>query len=187
MKPIDAIKSLRAMDQRGVYVFSKKDLAKLFPNEQEKALEKSLQRLVRDGLLERAVNGVYVNPMAQSKKGRVIEDVAAVMRRGEFSYVSLESMLSEYGLISQVPISRITIMTTGAPGTYKTPYGTIEFTHTKRAVSDIIRRTRPARERPLRIATPKAAVQDLLRVGRNKEMIDMQELAAMTESDEEAS
>ncbi|WP_211665206.1 hypothetical protein [Leucothrix arctica] len=29
-------------------------------------------------------------------------------------------------------------MTTGRKGTYKTPYGTIEFTHTKRAISNIL-------------------------------------------------
>ncbi len=32
---------------------------------------------------------------------------------GEYNYVSLESMLSEYGLISQIPIDRLTVMTTG--------------------------------------------------------------------------
>ncbi len=41
----------------------------------------------------------------------------------------LESALSEYGVISQIPIDRLTIMTTGRKGHYKTPYGTIEFTH----------------------------------------------------------
>ena len=171
MKKIDAIKALQNLDKRGIYVLTRSDLAKMFPNEQEKALEKSLQRLVTDGLLERAAKGVYVNPMATSKKGRAIEDIALALRRGEFSYVSLESILSEYGAISQIPVSRITIMTTGARGLYKTPYGTIEFTHTKRRPAEIIGRTQASPNRPLRVATREAAIADLLRVGRNTSML----------------
>ncbi len=81
-------------------------------------------------------------------------------------------MLSEYGIISQVPMSRITLMTTGANGLYETPYGTIEFTHTKRHPAELIQRTRNVKGRPLRIATKQAAVADLRRAGRNVNMID---------------
>jgi predicted transcriptional regulator of viral defense system len=133
--------------------------------------------LVSDGLLQRIAKGVYVNTMAKSMKGQVIEDIAAVLRRGHFSYVTRESMLSEYGVISQVPMSRITLMTTGANGLYETPYGTIEFTHTKRRLAELIRRTVTIKGRPLRIATKQAAVADLIRAGRNVNMIDTTELA----------
>jgi len=46
--------------------------------------------------------------------------------------------LSEYGVISQIPLDRLTVMTTGRKGIYKTIYGTIEFTHTKRSVENIL-------------------------------------------------
>lgn len=176
MNKMDAISKLAALDRVGVYVLSKRDLAKAFPDEKEKAFEKSLQRLVSDGILQRVAKGVYVSTMAKSKKGQVIEDIASVLRRGHFSYVSRESMLSEYGVISQVPISRITLMTTGANGLYETPYGTIEFTHTKRRPAELIARTVSVKGRPLRIATKQAAVADLMRAGRNTNMIDMNEL-----------
>jgi predicted transcriptional regulator of viral defense system len=176
MKKIDALKTLQSLDRRGVYVLTKGDLAKAFPGEQAKALEKSLERLVTDGILERVTKGVYLNPMALSKKNHVIEDIAAVLRRSHLSYLSLESMLSEYGVISQVPVRRLTIMTTGAKGVYATAYGTIEFTHTKRRPTEIIRRTLTASGRPLRIALKAAAVQDLVRVGRNTDMMDMAEI-----------
>jgi predicted transcriptional regulator of viral defense system len=177
MNKIEAINKLATLDRVGAYVLTKGDLAKAFPDEKEKAFEKSLQRLVADGILQRVAKGIYVNAMARSKKGNVIEDIAAVLRRGHFSYVSRESMLSEYGVISQVPTSRITIMTTGANGLYETPYGTIEFTHTKRRPAELIQRTVNVQGRPLRIATRQAAVADLMRAGRNTNMIDMTELA----------
>ncbi|WGG50675.1 type IV toxin-antitoxin system AbiEi family antitoxin [Rugamonas sp. DEMB1] len=177
MNKVEAINKLAMLDRVGAYVLTKGDLAKAFPDEKEKAFEKSLQRLVADGILQRVAKGIYVNAMARSKKGNVIEDIAAVLRRGHFSYVSRESMLSEYGVISQVPTSRITLMTTGANGFYETPYGTIEFTHTKRRPAELIQRTVNVQGRPLRIATKQAAVADLMRAGRNTNMIDMTELA----------
>lgn len=177
MNKIEAINKLATLDRVGAYVLTTGDLAKAFPDEKEKAFEKSLQRLVADGILQRVAKGIYVNAMAKSKKGNVIEDIAAVLRRGHFSYVSRESMLSEYGVISQVPTSRITLMTTGANGLYETPYGTIEFTHTKRRPAELIQRTVTVQGRPLRIATKQAAVADLMRAGRNTNMIDMAELA----------
>ena len=73
--------------------------------------------------------------------------------------------------ISQIPIDRLTIVTTGRKGEYKTPFGTIEFTHTKRTVSDIINQIHNI-GRPLRFASKHAALRDLKRVGRNMHLVD---------------
>jgi predicted transcriptional regulator of viral defense system len=162
---------LRHWDRKGRHVFTRKMLAKLFPEDSPKTFTEGLNRLVRAGLLTRACRGIYVNPHAHSLDSRVIERIAQALRPGEFSYVSLESMLSEYGAISQSPVDRLTIMTTGRKGTYRTPYGVIEFTHTKRPVTDILAHVQQVEGRPLRIATNEAAWRDLKRVGRNVHMV----------------
>lgn len=184
MKKIDLIRKLAELDRRGIYVLARRDIEKLFPDEGEKSMEKSLLRMVADGLLQRVAKGLYVNPAATSKNRWVAEEVAKALRPGHLSYVSLESILSEYGVISQIPISRMTIMTTGKSGIVETPYGTIEFTHTKRSTAQIIMRTMQPKGRPLRIATKQAAVQDLMRVGRNSNMIDQRELEDEMEGEE---
>ncbi len=115
---------------------------------------------------------MYVNPHALSQDSYTIEHIARALRRGEFNYVSLESMLTEYGAISQILLDRLTVMTTGRKGVYKTPYGTIEFTHTERSATDILKSTYLIPERPLRVATKKTAWRDLKRVGRNTNMVD---------------
>ena len=177
MKRMELITSLTSLERRGVFVLTKKDLEKLFPLEDEKSMEKSLQRMVKDGLLIKAARGIYINALAAARhSGWMVEDIAKALRPGKLSYVSLESMLSEHGVISQIPMNRLTVMTTGAGGTHETPFGTIEFTHTKRSVPDILDRTIFMRGRPLRIAKKHAAVSDLLRVGRNTDMIDYEEL-----------
>lgn len=176
MTKIELIRKLSEIDRRGIYVLAKRDIEKLFPEEAEKALEKSLQRMVADGILQRVAKGLYVNPSATSRNRWIVEDIAKALRPGCLTYVSLESILSEYGAISQIPIDRLTVMTTGRSGTIKTPFGTIEFTHTKRPRSEILGRTLETKGRPLRIATRSAAVSDLMRVGRNVNMLIQEEI-----------
>src|SRR6218665_2483397 len=111
MKKIDLIHRLAALDKKGVYILSKADIGKMFPGEGAKAMEKSLQRMVADRLLIRAARGVYVNPPAPtSRNSRIIEDLAKALRPGALCYLSLEAILSEYGVISQIPMGRITVM-----------------------------------------------------------------------------
>ena len=75
------------------------------------------------------------------------------------------------------------VMTTGASGLVETPYGTLEFTHTKRGMAEIIARTLVAKGRPLRVATKQAAIRDLVRVGRNTNMMDPDEMGDEQEGD----
>ena len=171
-----AIQRLNELDHKGRYVFHHRDLAKVFFEDSERAFNAGLNRLVKHRIIERVARGVYVYELSKNKNSsRTIELIAKTLRRGEYNYVSLESALSERGIISQILIDRLTIMTTGRKGEYKTKYGVIEFTHTKRPVSDILDNVINT-DRPLRIATALAAFRDLKRVGRNVGMVDQEAL-----------
>jgi predicted transcriptional regulator of viral defense system len=128
VKQARATEILRHWDRQGRYVFTRKMLAKLFSEDSPKTFTEGLNRLVKTGVVIRACRGVYVNPHAHSFDSYVIERIAQALRPGEFNYVSLESMLSEYGEISQIPVDRLTVMTTGRKGVYKTRYGVIGVT-----------------------------------------------------------
>ena len=177
MNKIFAIQMLNKLDKQGRYVLNLYDLAKMFPEDNPKTLHEGLNRLVKAGLLSRACRGVYVNDKAQGFDSYVIEHIAKALRTGEYNYVSLESILSEYGLISQIPIDRLTVMTTGRSGTYKTPFGVIEFIHTKRSVNDIVDSILSVPGRPLRIAKKDTALRDLKRVGRNIHLLTQEGLS----------
>jgi len=176
MKKLEALRILREFDHKGKYVFTKHDMSKLFSQDNSKALDEGLNRLVKAGLLTRACRSIYVNNDAKSFDSYTIERIAKALRRDEYNYVSLESILSEYGIISQIPLDRLTVMTTGRAGTYKTPYGTIEFTHTKRPVTDILNHIKSVKDRPLRIATKETALRDLRRVGRNLHLVQTENI-----------
>ncbi len=61
-----AIKVLSAWDEAGRYVFTRNDLAKLFPDDSAKTLQEAVNRLVKDGWLRRACRGgLCVFPGAQ--------------------------------------------------------------------------------------------------------------------------
>lgn len=178
MNIAQAVQTLHHWDKQGRIVFTHQDMVTLFSQESLKSLTKSLDRLIRAGVLIRACRGVYVNAIAATRAERLLELVAVALRRGEYNYISLESMLSEYGAISQVPIDRITVMTTGRKGEYQTPFGVIEFTHTSRSIVDILESTTQSTSRPLRMATPATAWRDLKRVGRNTHLVNIRELAS---------
>jgi hypothetical protein len=166
-----AIRTLSGWARDGRVVFTVGDLAKLFHEDRRKTLLAALRRLTRDGVLKRACRGVYVYVLAGDRVPYLIEHIAVALRRGHYSYTSLESALSEYGAISQIPVDRLTIMTTGRRGVYRTPWGTIELTHTQRSPADILENAIDV-GRPLRMAIPQAAWRDLKRVGRNVHLVD---------------
>lgn len=179
MDQLTARQRFDAWDRQGRSVFTLRDIAKVFHEDSPKTLQEGINRLRRHGLLEGVARGIYVYALSRASDPYRLERIARAMRRGEYNYVSLESALSEYGAISQIPVDRLTVMTTGRKGTYRTPYGTIEFTHTSRPVTELMERMRDI-GRPLKFATPQAAWADLKRVGRNTHLVDTE---ALLESD----
>lgn len=174
MEQITALRELAKWDATGRYVYRRGDLHKLFP-EANKTFDAGLRRLVDAGILVHACRGVYVFAFTRNDDGNTLARIALALRRGEYNYLSLEAALSRYGAISQVPVDRETVMTTGRKGEYTTPWGVIEFTHTKRSVPDILENTTTGAG-PLRLARPAAAWRDLKRVGRNTHLVDTEVL-----------
>lgn len=178
MQILEAIKILDAWDRKGRRVFRTEDLRKLMPENSEKTFNASVRRLVAQGFLQRAANGIYINTRTKAPCTNLLENIAVALRRGSWSYISAESALSEHGAISQIPIGLITVMTTGRSGRFDTPFGSIEFSHTSRGPEEIFEGTIET-GRPLRLAKPLMAWRDLQRMGRNLHMVsrtDLEEL-----------
>lgn len=175
MRKRDAITAFRDMDKQKRRVFVTSDFRKMFPDDSDKMLADSISSMIRDGILERPTRGVYVYADTKHVRTNLLQEVARILRRGHYTYLSLESALSEYGAISQIPLGSTTFMTTGRRGEIKTTYGTIEFSHTSRDVSDFIPDFLED-GRPLPIATLERALTDLRRVGRNTHLLLLDEI-----------
>lgn len=170
MKLITAISVLDDFAASGRCVFRGRDLKKLLCDGSVSGFRATLGRLRAVGRLHAACRDVYVYKDGGAQKAHLLEAIAANLRRGEVCYVSLESALAEYGVISQIPVDRLTVMTSGRSGEIKTPYGVLEFTHSARTELELFSRSIDV-GRPLRLASKEAAISDLKRVGRNLHLL----------------
>ncbi len=173
MKRHDLIKKLAQADAAGVWAFTPPSFSALMGGVDQAYLKLMMKRLSDQGVLIRAARGVYVNPTARSSPADIRRGLLRFLRPREISYVSLESKLSEVGVISQISTA-LTCMTTGSAARFDTPWGAVEFTHTDRKIEigkDVIP------DHGTLEATVRTAVRDLRRVGRNLDLIDDEALA----------
>src|SRR5260370_36887879 len=151
MKRADLSKKLLEADRKSIWAFTPATFGALVGQVEPNYLKLMMKRLTDQGVLIRAARGVYVNPQARSLPSDIRRALIRFLRPREISYVSLESKLSEASAISQITTA-LTCMTTGSPGTFDTPWGIIEFTHTDRDIDlekDVYRREHGKRQAPL--------------------------------------
>jgi hypothetical protein len=174
MRRADLSKKLLEADRKSIWAFTPATFGALLGRVEPDYLKLMMKRLTDQGVLTRAARGVYVNHQARSLPSDIRRGLIRFLRPREISYVSLESKLSEAGAISQISTA-LTCMTTGSPGSFETPWGIIEFTHTDRDINvenDVYRREDGSLE-----ATVSRAARDLRRVGRNIDLIDPETLS----------
>ena len=173
---------LREADGDGVWVFTPSTFAMLRGEPEGPYHRLLLKRLVEQGVLQRVVPGIFVNPSARSMPSDPRLHLVPYLRPGEISYVSLESRLSEAGAISQITHA-LTLMTTGRAHSFETPWGIVDFTHTdrKEPLADGIEFREDS---PVPYASLARAYKDLKRVGRNVDLVDVDELTDMIEEEE---
>lgn len=165
MKTQDLIKALDTLDKQGIWAFKYSSL-KLRFQQSDRALLKSLSAHQKNGYVLKVAKGLYVNPRARSLPADILPALVPWLRPFEMNYVSLESALSDYGRISQVP-GRLTVMSTGKSWLQRTPYGDIEFVHTRRNPANLQEQLLETPVAGLYRAPETVAVRDLKRVGRN--------------------
>lgn len=173
MKTVDVIKTLRLWDLKsGRFLFRTRELGLLF-SEGGNTLRSTMKRLIADDVLERVAHDVYLYKLSYNLGGSVLYEIAAFIKLGEFCYESFESASSQWGVISQIPLGRITVATTGSSGIEETPYGTIEYTHVERNFPNVRDGTVSRLPRTaLPIASKARAVEDLIAHKRSLDLID---------------
>src|SRR5699024_4214887 len=87
--------------------------------------------------LRRVAQGLYESTITPPDPDTAIYKIIKKLRSGVLNYISLESQLSHTGDISQIVMGRVTVVTKGRSGNFDTPYGVIEFTHTKKPIEQI--------------------------------------------------
>jgi predicted transcriptional regulator of viral defense system len=174
MQPIARLRNeLDRLTDSEHYLFSASDLRPLAPEQTDQAFRRLLSRSVQSGVVERVCRGIYVYPHVDYQRGYELCHAAARLRADTLTYISLESALSDAGIISQVPVGRLTLMTTGRSSTISCGrYGVIECIHTKRSIDQFSGDLAYDPSCRLWRASPALAVRDLKAVGRSLDLID---------------
>ena len=163
--------------KQGKVLFTSHDVALLVPQKTSAAKKMLLNRLSKNGILLRLTKGLYLYNRAELSTQDILFQCAAYLRRRYISYLSQESILSEHGIISQIPMNYITMMTNGRSGIFRIAHhGTIEFTHLKRNIADILPQLDVDGDYHCLRAPVQLAYQDLKLARRNLDLIDIEEL-----------
>nr|WP_199843757.1 type IV toxin-antitoxin system AbiEi family antitoxin domain-containing protein [Candidatus Phycorickettsia trachydisci] len=158
----------------GRYLFTSKDLRPLFLNLSDNAFKTLLSRAVKSGCLTRICRNIYAYSylIAQSS-GLILFHVASLLRSNEFNYISLETVLSDAGIISQIPINQVFIMSSGRSSTISCcHFGTIEFIHTNRKPIEVMSKLNYDNNAKLWRANIELALEDMKRTHRSLDLID---------------
>lgn len=155
------------------YLFSLQDLRALFPALSDAAFKALLSRASKKGPLQRVCRGLYTYVPAIPSDGLFLFHVAAYLRSHGFNYISLETALSNAGVISQIPINWITIMSSGRSSIISCgEFGTIEFVHSNKKPSNIMDQLSYDPQSGFWYANINLALNDMKDTHRNCDLID---------------
>ena len=172
MQPLKKLAlTLESLSDREHSLFASSDLEGVFGDHDH--LPVLLSRAVKAGLLKRVCRGIYLYPKADHPMGELLFHAAARLRADEFNYISLETALSDAGLISQIPMNWITLMSSGR--SHKVDcgeFGHIEFVHTEQRPEEIANELVYDAARRLWRASEKQALRDMKLTRRSMDLVN---------------
>lgn len=173
MQPIVLLKTIleENADEKH-FLFNIHDFSSVFPNFTQENLCMLVSRCTKSGVLERVCKGIYLYPKVKYDASLVLFKVATKLRGNCLNYVSLETVLSQTGAISQQLLSWLTVMTTGRSGKINCGrFGTIEFIHTHKNREKIIPHLRLDFVTGMWWADEDLALQDMKATKRNMDLV----------------
>jgi len=154
-------------------LFSLQDFHPLFPDLSDTAFKTLLSRAVRLGHLQRVCRGLYVYEKSTPQDGLLLFHAAAYLRSDEFNYISLESALSDAGVISQIPMNWISIVSSGRSNIISCgEFGHIEFVHSNQNPTTIMEQLTYDPICRLWRANIALAIRDMKKMHRNCDLIN---------------
>ena len=143
-------------------LFCAEDFYPLFPDFTMENLRMLLSRAAKSGILERVCKGVYLYPKSGYDPTTILFKTAARLRADCLNYVSLETVLSQSGAISQQLLGWITVMTTGRSGVITCGrFGTVKLIHTAKPTEKIMPHLRLDARTSMWWADEELALQDM--------------------------
>ena len=178
MQPIRRLaKILQTLASDRSLLLAHEDLRCAVPEISDGAFRVMLSRAVSSGVLERVCRGLYRYGRPGQSDGLLLYHAAARLRASTFNYISLESVLSDAGVISQVLPNWVTIMSSGRSATIACGhYGNVEFVHTHKRPNDRVADLTYDRRCGLWRASVGRAISDMKATRRSLDLVDWSEV-----------
>ena len=155
------------------YLFMLSDMKAVLPGLSDTAFRGVVRRAEKQGILKRICRGLYLYPKTDYPRGLILYHAAARLRADCFNYLSLESVLSDAGIISQLLMTWITVMTSGRSNIIDCgTFGKIEFVHTEKKPTDLSSHLAYDPRIHLWRASVALAIKDMKRTRRPTDLID---------------
>lgn len=174
MQPIRQLtENLSKLANENRYLFALSDLRSLLPDLSSSAFKTLLSRAVRQRIFDRICRGIYCYNSTSVPRGLLLFHTAARLRADYFNYISLETVLSELGIISQVPINWISIVSSGCSNIVSCgEFGTIEFIHTSQKPNILLHQLEYDERYHLWRANAQLALRDMRVFRRSMDLVD---------------
>ena len=169
---VDLLYTKEAVFNRGVY--STEELFSWVSNRgiDKHALYLLIDRAVRKRILTRLFHGIYLFSCSTVPAHRLAVRTVQLLRPNSLSYISMESILFSAGAI-KTPPSSLTVVTTGAPGSFGLDgVFSIELFRVRRQTNNILPHLTKG-EDDLWYASAQLAFRDLKKYRPNHEAVDM--------------
>lgn len=167
------MQSLAALASPERYLFVPDDLRALLPKLSASAFKTLLSRAVKQGYLARVCRGLYLYRQVAMPSGLLLFHAAARLRADGLNYLSLETVLSDAGVISQVPMNMIFVMSSGRSSVISCGrWGTIAFVHTRQQANDLVGHLHYDVQCHLWRASVSQALRDMHATHRSLDLID---------------
>jgi hypothetical protein len=154
-------------------LFTADDLRAILPDLTASAFKTLLSRAAGEGQLTRVCRGLYLYEKAASASGLLLFHAAARLRADGLNYISLETVLSDAGVISQMPINRITLMSSGRSSVISCGrWGTIEFVRTRQQAQELVGKIHYDARCRLWRASVAQALRDMRATHRSTDLVD---------------
>lgn len=154
-------------------IFTPSDVRSTLPHLSPGAFKVLMSRAEKSGLFKRICRGLYLYSKVNYQQGLLLFHAAARLRADGFNYISLETALSDAGVISQLPINRITLMSSGRSNVIRCgDFGAIEFVHTSQKASKLQDRLQYDLRCHLWRASVELALRDMKVARRDLDLID---------------
>lgn len=171
----EIVSFLHFLEKNSTWFFSLSTLGFFLKRNPDQYLAGDLSYYIEAGLIEHVGDDIYAFIISSMIPFNAQELLVHALRPSALNYISFETALNDYSIISQIP-TLLTVATTGKDGFYESKSYRIEFIHVDHDWLTISQNCYYSQTQDILFASPLFALSDLCTLNRNTHLIQEDEI-----------